>query len=318
MTAGMGRLFGVADPGPCLDMDATIAEVEWAAAHGCVSLTLPGAVVGDQALPPLWDRYFEPLWSVCVEAGLVLSVHAGHGHRQGELSANIEQAAASGLGRSQVLGAMHDGSNDLHRPGDLAPRRPFWQLFLGGVLDRHPELRLALTELHADWVPATLAHLDERFDRGDLPCALRPSEYWRRSCFVSVSSPLLVEVERRHAIGVDQMLFGTDYVQPESTWPNTLDWIAEAFRDVPEDEARRILGENALSCYRLDRQALAAAAGRIGPKPEEVLGGARKVAPEVVADFDTRAAFSRRPERADPDSLDRSVDEELGLIAGHS
>jgi hypothetical protein len=53
----------------------------------------------------------------------------------------------------------------------------------------------------------------------------------------------------------------------------------------------------------------------LGPVPGDVLGGARPVDPRVVADFDTRAAFSRRPERPDPEAIDRSVNEELVLLA---
>src|ERR1700722_1137358 len=44
MAEGEGRVFGVAEPGPCLDMDATIAELNWAADHGFVSVSVPGGI----------------------------------------------------------------------------------------------------------------------------------------------------------------------------------------------------------------------------------------------------------------------------------
>ena len=39
-------------------------------------------------------------------------------------------------------------------------RRPLWQMAFGGVFDRHPHLRLMLTEIRLDWIPATLNFLD--------------------------------------------------------------------------------------------------------------------------------------------------------------
>ena len=56
------------------------------------------------------------------------------------------------------------------------PRRPMWQLMLGGVFDRHPDLKLVLTEVRADWIPATLRHLDAVYEqhRSDLPARRRP------------------------------------------------------------------------------------------------------------------------------------------------
>jgi hypothetical protein len=128
---------------------------------------------------------------------------------------------------------------------DMGPRRVIWQLMLGGVFDRYPDLKLALTECRADWLPDTLSMLDARFDEGDTPLLMRPSEYWERHCFVTASSIHRAEVEMRDDIGLDQLMFGVDYPHPEGTWPNTWDWLRFAFAGVPEDDARRILASSA-------------------------------------------------------------------------
>src|SRR5262245_24464029 len=73
-----GRLLPVADPGPCLDMDEAIRELRWVVDHGFRTISVPGVVV-DPALPPLWDKYYEPFWKTCADLNVVLSVHAGHG-----------------------------------------------------------------------------------------------------------------------------------------------------------------------------------------------------------------------------------------------
>ena len=46
---------------------------------------------------------------------------------------------------------------------DVSPRRPLWQLMFGGVFDRQPDLKLVMTEVRADWLPATLRELDDLY-----------------------------------------------------------------------------------------------------------------------------------------------------------
>ena len=121
-------------------------------------------------------------------------------------------------------------------------RRLAAQLMVTGVLDRHPKLKIVITECRADWVPATIAAMDREFAAGKLSFKRKPSEYWRSHFFVTPSSPRKYEVAMRHDIGVTQLMFGTDYPHPEGTWPNTHDWIRTAFDGVPEAEARLILG----------------------------------------------------------------------------
>ena len=64
------------------------------------------------------------------------------------------------------------------------------------------------------------------------------------------------EVRARHEIGIDKLMFGTDYPHMEGTWPNTQDWIRTTLGAIPETEARMILGENAIEFYGLDRELL--------------------------------------------------------------
>ena len=229
------RLLGVAEAGPCLDMDATVKELRWVAEHGFIAAHLPGTVY-DAALPPLYDPYFEPYWSTCAELGLTLLIHVGYGKPQGETINFLAKCAevatnaqndASG-GSLKMVEEMINSPDSPFAP-DLVPRRAIWQLMLSGVFDRHPGLKLQVTEMRADWVPATLAALDRRFEEDETPLSMKPSDYWKRNCFTCPSSIHRSEVAMRDEIGVSQMLFGRDYPHPESTWPNTRDWIRDAF-----------------------------------------------------------------------------------------
>ena len=102
--------------------------------------------------------------------------------------------------------------------------------------------------------------------------SMKPSEYVARNCFFAASTPGVDEIERRHEIGVDNLLWGNDLPHPEGTYPHTRKWIAERFRDVPQDETAKMLGLNAAGVYNVDTAALADVVDRIGPTVEDVHG----------------------------------------------
>ena len=322
---GNGRLAPVADPGPCLDLDATVKELKWVAEAGFVGVFMPGSV-HDPALPELYDPYFDPFWAACQEFGLGLVIHAAFGSQQGRIldmlrqksrmkedlvSKNPEFASldVSALTASELLelgGGVPDtmtarfGANALH-----SGRRALAHLMVGGVFDRFPALKVLVIELRADWLPATLAHLDATVPRVSPRLGLKPSEYFQRNCWIAPSSPRPSEVAMRRDIGTDKFLFATDYPHPEGTWPDTFQWLRAIFRDVPEDELRLILGENAVGCLGLDETTLQTAADRIGPRPAEIYDDQSDVDRSLIDAFNRRSGFRKPAEQVDPVEVQR-------------
>ena len=153
--------------------------------------------------------------------------------------------------------------------------RPLWFLIWGGVFERHPRLTLAITESTTIWVPETLALMDQRYSEthfssklGDYRShlSMKPSDYFRRNVFLGASCMPRREVEQRHAIGVPNIMWGSDFPHPEGTWPETASHMSETLRGVPEAELAAMLGGNAARVYGLDTAKLAALAARIGPE----------------------------------------------------
>ncbi len=70
-------------------------------------------------------------------------------------------------------------------------------------------------------------------------------------------------------MGLDQVMWGSDYPHPEGTFPHTKENLIEVFQGIPEDEIAKILGENAIEFYGFDRDKLAPIAEKIGPKKAE-------------------------------------------------
>jgi predicted TIM-barrel fold metal-dependent hydrolase len=148
------------------------------------------------------------------------------------------------------------------------------------VFERFPDLTFAVTEDGAWWVPGLLARMDEQWEgfhatlkfgtifKESLP--EKPSTYYERNCFVATGMNDH-ELARRHEIGVDQIAWGNDFPHPEGTWPHTRDWLRIKFHDIAEDETRKMLGLNALRCFKnFDAAKLEAVAARIGPSPAEI------------------------------------------------
>ena len=315
-------LVGVTGHAPCRDMDATVAELHWIAEHGFVGTVMPGMTTYEGQLP-LFDPHWEPFWAACEELDLTVVVHTGYGPPQGPLSAEFakvydEITAAGGTTEhalSRVTSEVLTGEFFL----STASRRPMWQVMFGGVFDRHPDLRLLMTEVRADWLPSTLHHLDAVYDeqRADLPATRRPSEYWRSNCLTCLSFPHKAEIAMRHEIGVETIAFGRDYPHPEGTWPNTREWMQDAYAGVPEDELRKMLGENAIRFLGLDGAKLDAIARRVGPTVREINGGDHVVDPALLAHFDTRGGYLK-PSEGDANlaTADAMIREDLATLAG--
>ena len=305
-------------------MDETLAELNWIAEHDFLGTFVPG-FMRHRDMPPLFDSYWEPFFAECEARGVALVVHAGFGFEQGVVydgMARVDREVAESGGSEMdrvILLARDVFTADFF--SSVKGRRPMWQLMFGGVFDRHPNLKLVMSEVRADWMPAVFAHLDAVYDRhrDELPAQRRPSEYWQSNCLAGASFVHKAEVEMRHEIGVEQILFGRDYPHPEGTWPNTPDWLRDAFAGVPEAELRLMLGENAIRFFGLDRAPLEAIAARIGPTVADLTGPGVIVDEELLAIFDGRGGYRGEPEGGSRLSeIDPMIAEDLAVFASRA
>jgi predicted TIM-barrel fold metal-dependent hydrolase len=253
------RRIGVAVVPVTAGVDDAVATVRAAAESGLRGVMIPTRWFEAAAYH---ETSYDPVWAAAAEAGLVLHTHSGAGPSDYEL----------GPGFVAIYAAE----------AWWWAARPFWVLLLSGVFERHPELKYSIAENGAWWVPDLVKRMDEKWEGGHntrkfgdifkAELKMKPSEYVDRNCFFAASTPGVDEIERRHEIGVGNLLWGNDLPHPEGTYPHTRKWIAERFRDVPQEETARILGRNATGVYRVDVPALEEIAERIGPSTEEVHG----------------------------------------------
>ena len=81
-----------------------------------------------------------------------------------------------------------------------------------------------------------------------------------------------VGVRLRDVIGVDRLMWGSDYPHMEGTWPNTMDKLRESFHGVPESELRAMLGGTAAEVFGFDLDVLQPVAQRVGPAMGDIVG----------------------------------------------
>jgi predicted TIM-barrel fold metal-dependent hydrolase len=256
------RRIGVAViPAIIPDMDTVLTLVREAHALGHRGILIPTRWFDR---PAYHDPCYEPLWTLTEELGLVLHTHSGAGPTDIGLGPGMIAIYASEAGWWAA--------------------RPLAVLIWGGIFERHPNLRYSMAENAAWWVPDQIRKMDEKWigghntrKFGDLfrqELSMKPSEYLDRNCFFAASTPGEDDIERRHLVGVGNIMWGNDLPHPEGTFPYTRYWLRERFKDVSESDTRRILGLTAAEVYSIDLDALAPLVQRIGPTPDEVHGEA--------------------------------------------
>ena len=247
------------------DMDDALAEVRWAADHlqPCGGILLPSIPPGSP-IPPLWEPHYEPLWTLCEQLDMPINIHGGSG-----LPDYGDHEAARAMMLIELPWFSH---------------RAVWHLIFSGVLERHPNLRIAVTEQGVAWLPRGLDTLDWFYRRMTLPEAaearffgavaaglsMTPSEYFQRNFWIGASFLRPTESPLRHRIGVDRIMWGDDYPHSEGSYPFTREALRVAFADCPTTEVRAMVETNAAAFYGFDLEALRPIGDRIGPTVEEV------------------------------------------------
>ena len=229
------RMYGAGMVAPH-DVDLAVAE-----ARRCVEelgfkaiFLSPGCVNRRPWHHPIYD----PLWAECQRLDVPISFHGGG---QNDLTPDFSLQIFDQLMMwhtfSQPLGIMTVAVS----------------LCSGGVLERFPDLRVALLEGNCSWAPWLFHRLDEHYEwvgwYEAKELTMKPSEYFRRNCFLSVEVD--EEPARQYVewFGDENLVFSTDYPHGDSKFPHSV----EAFSKLPisEESQRRIVGENWERLYKI-------------------------------------------------------------------
>jgi predicted TIM-barrel fold metal-dependent hydrolase len=259
--AGMAVL-SFADPA------ATVAEIRAASANGLKGIVLPAM----NENTPLFDKRFEPVWSVLEELQMPVCSHTAISSITDHLAPGTLQAVPHPACALPIMTAQ----------AYFFTQQILTHMIWGGVLERHPGLHLVLTEQGTGWVVSALRGMDYSWERSYLRRDVRevvkhtPSFYYQRQVHMGSSLFSRAEAEAREAIGVGKILIGADYPHHEGTWgagPGTTDYLRATLgaAGVPPADARRMLGGNAIEVFGFDRAELRKVADEIGTELELIL-----------------------------------------------
>ena len=254
--AGIGQIF-------LNDIEEAVCDVRWIAANGLRGgILLPGVPDDAKHIEPLYSREYDRLWAVCEELGVVVNHHAGGG--------------TPDYGKHDIGWILFA----LETP--YYSRRALTHMVMSGVFQRFPGLKMVLTETSAAWSVQAVTTMND-FHRqmclgrigeisvpGTVVLAKEPGEYVHRNVWFGASFPSRSEIEARHEIGVDRILWGSDYPHHESTFPYTTEGLQLAFHGVPTEEVTAMLSGNAARVYGFDVAALTPLAQKYGPRVEVV------------------------------------------------
>jgi predicted TIM-barrel fold metal-dependent hydrolase len=225
------------------DVQQGIQELERTAKLG-----FAGAMITEY--PPEDRRYdgaeYEPFWAAAQALNMPLSLH----------TATRRQGLSSGMAQRTVRDASRRATKA------FLPATSICDMMFSGVFERYPALQVVVVEFELAWVPYLLNTMDYTYRERHEEAAyrfqdgLRPSDFFHRQVFLSFQEDA-VGIRLRDLIGVDRMMWGSDYPHSESTFPRSREILSQILAGVPPHERAKIVGQNAARLYHFDVQRLA-------------------------------------------------------------
>jgi len=255
--AGIGQIF-------LNDTEEAIKDLHYISEHNLRGGVLIPTLAPDvKYIKPLYDPAHDPVWRTCEELGITVNAHGGTGTPDyGDYSVSNLLFIMEALFYSQ---------------------RPLVQLMLSGVFERFPNMKFVMTETGCAWVPPLLKHMDGVIKRinttgrtGELAytdehkLARLASELFEQNCYVGVSQPGPADVDAMRELGLDKIMWGSDYPHNEGTGPYTREHLRQQFSDWKPAELQIILAENAARVYDFDLAKLQPLAAEFGPTVGEI------------------------------------------------
>jgi predicted TIM-barrel fold metal-dependent hydrolase len=218
------------------DIDAARAELRRNKAQGhkgCLVWLSP-----PPGQPPFTSSFYDPFWAEAQELEMPVTLHEITGGAESHLS---QAYWDENLIMQNVL-APHEAQRSLA------------QIILSGVLERFPRLKIIAAENGTDWLPLWLKRLDGALRRvrgvNTFPTQLtmQPTDYFRRQVYFTFIQEADA-VENREIIGVDNLMWASDYPHSASTWPRSMEIVDRDTSNIPAEERRKLVHDNVLKVF---------------------------------------------------------------------
>jgi len=222
---------------PIHDLDLAVAEVTRVANLGAKSLQMP-VFPSEFGLPDYFDECYTPLFARIAETGLPICFHIG-------LNTNLDDL--SRRDPTPNKGIMVPVTA-------LVTAEAFGMLIMGGVLERHPDLKVVFVEPGLAWVAWWLETVDDMVVRQGYKfpdIKELPSWYFHRNVHLTFIDEKVGLQRVRDLLGISNIMWSSDFPHPVTSWPRSREIIAEIFQGIPVDERAAIVCNNAARVWQL-------------------------------------------------------------------
>jgi predicted TIM-barrel fold metal-dependent hydrolase len=224
---------------PMWDVKLAVEEVQRAYRRGHKGMVWTSA---PQAFgfPHFNDRYWDPLWAAAQELDLPIALHIG--------SAMTTAGGSAWDGYTKFKRLAVQSVNAI-----TSNVQVMGNLIFSGILDRFPKLKFISVESGLGWVPYLLETADHQYEAQHLwteGMKMKPSEYFRRNCYVNFWFEAS-GIALRHMIGIDNILWEADFPHPTSTYPKSREAIRDGLAGVPAEEQKKLLQDNAMRVFNI-------------------------------------------------------------------
>jgi predicted TIM-barrel fold metal-dependent hydrolase len=208
-----------------------------------------------KGLPTPEDDTF---WKRALEMQMPICVHQEF-NREGPRGGALLRYPKPLDNRGGRLGPLTDLAAQTARFGRLGFLNAV-QMALDGLFERFPDLEIFFAETQVGWIPWAYEMADIRYERhrywaeqvlGWQPLPKKPTDYLKEHILWGFQQDS-IGVRLRDVIGVDKLIWATDFPHQESEFPHSEGVIAKNFAGVPADEVRKMVADNAIRFFHLD------------------------------------------------------------------
>jgi len=223
---------------PLWDPDMAAAEVRRCAAKGSHSICFTESPQ-ELGLATIYTDFWEPVWKACEETSTVVSIHQGSSSTFFTTSTDAPILVTCSLAH-------------------VSAERTLVDWLASGILERYPSIKIALSEGQAGWMPYLLEFMDREYKQlgsaSGARISLPPSSYVPGHVYTCIFEDQ-TSLAMRDRIGMDQIMFETDYPHNDTTWPHTTEVVERLVTTagLNEVETRRLLRGSMIECYGLER-----------------------------------------------------------------
>jgi predicted TIM-barrel fold metal-dependent hydrolase len=224
---------------PLAPIEAMANEIKRAVGKGHRGVVMPSVPMMLREVPHINEPAYDPLWATCQDLEVPVCFHAG-------ASRGIQFPPYPGFS-PEIASAMEAITRPVSSVLVMA------NFLFSRILTRFPRLKVVFAETSLAWAAYELELADHQFERQRLHTEgyeLTPSQLFKRQCYM-VGWFDATGLRTRHHIGLNNILWSTNFPQSTSTWPETRQAIARCFGDVPENERKQILVDNAAKLYKI-------------------------------------------------------------------